>query len=66
MRFIEEVSDEIGRYKRDKKLNMEKHQVLNPETFKFETTRSENIKVGDIIKINNQRVPADLIILGSK
>lgn len=66
MRFVEEIMDEINRYKRDQKLNLQEYKILNPKTLEFETKKSKKIKTGDIIKIENQRVPADLIILSSK
>lgn len=66
VRFFEEFFDEINRYKRDKKINTEKFEVYNKSTDSFKQKQSSELREGDIIKIFNQRVPADVIILKSK
>jgi phospholipid-translocating ATPase len=66
IRFIEEILDEINRYKRDKKLNLEKYFIFDVKTNEFKEKKSQDVKEGDIIKIFNQRVPADIAILKSK
>ena len=66
IRFFEEIYDEINRYKRDRKINLEKYEIYNSQTKKFCQKRSQDVREGDIIKIFNQRVPADVVILKSK
>ena len=66
VRFFEEIIDEINRYKRDKKLNFQEYQVYDRKSKNFKKKYSQDIKEGDIIKIFNQRVPSDIIILQSK
>lgn len=66
IRFFEEILDEFNRYKRDRKINLEKYLIYNLEEKKFKEKLSQDVREGDIIKILNQRVPADIIILQSK
>lgn len=66
IRFFEEIFDEINRYKRDRKINLEEYLVFDEKQGDFEQKKSQDIREGDIIKIFNQRVPADVIILKSK
>lgn len=66
IRFFEEVLDEFNRFKRDRKLNFEKYQIYNLKEQEFQEKSSQDVKEGDIIKILNQRVPADIVILQSK
>jgi magnesium-transporting ATPase (P-type) len=66
VRFVEEILDEISRYKRDRKLNLEKYFIYDKEEKEFKEKLSQDVREGDIIKILNQRVPADIAILKSK
>ena len=66
IRLFEELIDEIRRFKRDRKLNRQKYLVFNDKTEEFEEILSQDIKEGDIVKIYNQRVPADMLILKSR
>lgn len=45
---------------------MEKYLIYDEKTKSFEERLSQDVKEGDIIKILNQRVPADIVILKSK
>lgn len=58
-----EAWDDFQRYRRDKEINEKQYEKLN-ENGEFQHIRSERIKVGDIIKVNqNERIPADMILL---
>lgn len=49
--------------RKDKELNNTKYEILKRDGT-FKKTPASNIKVGNIIKIyQNQRVPADVILL---
>jgi magnesium-transporting ATPase (P-type) len=47
-------------------LNTQKYQVYDFKEDAFVEKQSQDIREGDIIKIFNQRVPADILILKSK
>lgn len=64
-RLVEEIAQQVKIYRRDKKINNEEYARLMPDG-SFVQTRSGNLRVGDVIKITDDRVPADLIILASK
>lgn len=66
VRFIEMLVDEIGRYRRDRKLNLEAYQVYDRVSGRFRRALSQDVRQGDIIRIVDQRVPADIVILKSK
>lgn len=66
IRLFEELIDEIRRFKRDRKLNREKYLIYDDKTQEFKEKLSQDIKEGDIVKIYNQRVPADMLILRSR
>lgn len=66
IRIAQEAYDDYNKYKRDQKLNLEQYQVFDHESQQFRPRLSQDIREGDIIKIVNQRVPADIVIFQSK
>lgn len=66
VRSIQEAIDEYKKYTRDQVLNLEWYQVFNHSTQQFEPKLSKDIREGEIIKIIDQRVPADIVIFDSK
>eukprot|EP00347_Sterkiella_histriomuscorum_P018769 403344250 len=61
--FIKEGWDDIQRFLKDRKLNNTKYVKINDKGDLVQTT-CQNLRVGDIIKVNhNDRFPADLIVL---
>ena len=62
---MKEGYDDFKRFMRDKDTNNKEYRVLRDSG--FESIRSCNLKVGDIVEVlANQRIPADLILLYSK
>lgn len=61
--LIKEAVDDIQRFRKDKDINNTMVEYLKKdETWNMKT--SSSVKVGDIIKINqNQRFPADCVLL---
>jgi phospholipid-translocating ATPase len=65
--MLKEGWDDFKRYKRDKKYNEELFKVLDNNTKTFKDKQSQYLQIGDIICLEKgHRVPADLIILGTK
>ena len=64
-RGIEELFQEIRINKRDKELNNQTYQKYTASG-QYVDINAANISVGDVIKINDERVPADVIILAAK
>lgn len=61
--MAKEAWDDFQRYRRDKEINEKQYEKLQ-ENGEFGFIRSERIKVGDIIKVNqNERIPADMVLL---
>lgn len=61
--MLNEAWDDFLRYMRDKEINEKQYAKLNANG-ELENILSENIKVGDIIKVNqNERIPADMVLL---
>lgn len=64
--MLKEGYDDIKRWQQDRSINSAEYQRLVPgsKTGEFETLTAEQIKVGDIIKVEaGKRIPADLILL---
>lgn len=62
--MLKEAYEDIQRYKSDKEMNTRKSQVLNPNTGEMMTCMWEEIKVGDIVKVEkDQEIPADLLCI---
>lgn len=61
--MLKEAFDDFQRYLRDKELNEKQYERLNVNG-EFEPILSEAMKVGDIIKVNqNERIPSDMVLL---
>jgi phospholipid-translocating ATPase len=61
--MLKEAWDDFQRYMRDKEINEKRYEKLGEGKY-FTNVLSENIAVGDIIKVNqNERIPADMILL---
>ena len=66
--FLREAWDEFCRYRQDKNINDELFTKITFDDVtneaKQEKIKSSNIKIGDLIILNeNQRVPADMILI---
>lgn len=62
--MMKEAYDDFMRMKRDRELNNFTYPVMNATADVFADTKSEDLKVGMIVKLTQgQRVPADLILL---
>lgn len=61
--MLNEAWDDFLRYMRDKEINEKQYMKLGANG-ELENILSEAIKVGDIIKVNqNERIPADMVLL---
>lgn len=59
-----ESYDDFKRYRRDKEMNSKQHDILTKSGFK--TITSKELKVGQIVRVNqNERLPADLLLLST-
>ncbi|KAI0053249.1 calcium transporting ATPase [Auriscalpium vulgare] len=62
---FKEVEEDLKRHQSDSELNSRLAEVLTP-TSSFASTKWKNIKVGDVVRLqNNDFIPADLILLSS-
>ena len=63
---LKDMYEDFKRKKSDKKENNSECQVYNSNNKKFEKKQWRDIKLGDIIKVeNNQQFPADLLLLST-
>ncbi|KAG0689388.1 aminophospholipid translocase [Pichia californica] len=63
---VKEMSEDIKRNSSDNELNKSKVLILDNSTGEYHERKWINVKVGDIVKINNgESLPADLILLSS-
>ncbi|PWN51558.1 putative P-type ATPase [Violaceomyces palustris] len=63
---FKEVKEDIKRHQSDSELNARLAQVLDPGSGTFEDRRWRHIRVGDIVRVeNNEFFPADLVLLSS-
>lgn len=61
--IIKEQFDDVQRKIKDKEINQKKYDKLD-RNGNFVSTTGENMKVGDIIKVNkDERIPADMVLL---
>ncbi|KAK6460432.1 membrane-spanning Ca-ATPase [Scheffersomyces coipomensis] len=61
-----EISEDVKRANADKELNNTRVQILDPHTGEFVLKKWISVKVGDIVRINNEEAfPADLLLLSS-
>jgi phospholipid-transporting ATPase len=59
-----EMVGECKRYKNDKKVNATPVTVLKPKTKEFEQLTLADLRVGDIVKIQDEEeIPADCVLL---
>jgi phospholipid-translocating ATPase len=64
--MLKELYEDITRYKQDKEINSQIVEVYDLVQKKVIKTRSQNLKVGDIIRVSdNEPFPADLLFLYS-
>ena len=63
-RFFEEIVQYIRVWRRDRQINGRLYDKKTKNG--FVKTRSGDLHVGDIIKLLDERVPADVIILSAK
>ncbi|KAI0060491.1 calcium transporting ATPase [Artomyces pyxidatus] len=62
---FKEVQEDLKRYQSDSELNARRAKLLTP-TASFAPTKWKDIKVGDVVRLeNNDFIPADLILLSS-
>lgn len=64
-RLTEEIVQELRIKNRDKLINNKIYQRYVSDG-QYENIKSSEIRVGDIIKIGDERVPADVVILSAK
>lgn len=64
-RLVEEIFQHLRVQKRDRLINERLYDRLDPEGG-VTKTQAGDLKVGDLIKLVNERVPADVIILAAK
>lgn len=63
---IKEIMEDLKRANADKELNNTRVLVLNPDTGSFELKKWVKVKVGDVVRVNNEEpFPADLLLLSS-
>ena len=65
-RIVQEALDEYRKYRLDQSQNLERFKVFDRRTGQFRSEPAKSIREGDIVKIANQRVPADIVIFRSK
>ena len=63
--MIEELINEYKIHSRDKLINNKEYSRLEREGG-YVSVKASDIKVGDIIRITDERVPADVVILSAK
>ena len=64
--MMKDLFEDWKRHKSDNAENMNKTLIYNKETKQFEEKRWQDVKVGQIVKVNeNQYFPADLILIKS-
>ncbi|KAG7527721.1 hypothetical protein FFLO_06652 [Filobasidium floriforme] len=63
---LKELEEDVKRHASDRQLNSKSTKVLNPVTSGFEDKTWRNIKVGDLVRLeNNDFIPADCVLLAS-
>ena len=63
---LKDIYEDFKRKKSDKKENNSECLIYNPMNHQFEKRKWHEIKLGDIIKVeNNQQFPADLLLLST-
>lgn len=65
--MLKEGWDDYKRYKRDKKFNEHSYKVYDHKSKRFVNKMSQDLVVGDVLHLDKgDRVPADVLILGTK
>jgi len=64
-RLVEEIFQHIRITKRDRLINERLYDKMDVDGSLIKT-KAGDLKVGDIVKLVNERVPADVIILAAK
>lgn len=63
---LKELQEDIKRHSSDRQLNASTTKVLNPLTSGFEPKSWRKLKVGDLVRLeNNELIPADCVLLAS-
>lgn len=63
---LKELEEDVKRHASDRQLNGKSTKVLNPVTSGFEEKTWRNLKVGDLVRMeNNDFIPADCVLLAS-
>ncbi|CCE82262.1 Piso0_001979 [Millerozyma farinosa CBS 7064] len=63
---IKEIMEDLKRAGADRELNNTKVLVLDPDSGKFLLKKWVQVKVGDVVRVNNEEsFPADILLLGS-
>lgn len=63
---IKEIMEDVKRANADKELNNTKVLVLNAETGEFHLKKWILVKIGDVVRVNNEEpFPADLLLVSS-
>mmetsp|Transcript_20838 Transcript_20838/g.14948 ORF Transcript_20838/g.14948 Transcript_20838/m.14948 type:complete len:121 (-) Transcript_20838:2608-2970(-) len=72
LNMLKEACDDLKRRARDKQLNNETYDWLNPKgsdndpSKRYKRVKAKNLKVGMIIKLEQgRRVPADMVLLST-
>lgn len=65
LRFAEEAVQHIKTIERDSESNNKMYARLEKK-FVYKFVRAGDLRVGDVIKIKDERVPADVLILSAK
>ena len=64
--MITEGVTDYRRYKNDNKINAQRVKRINLPSLDVEETTAEHIKVGDVLKLDNdEQVPADCMVLST-
>lgn len=63
---FKELEEDLKRHSQDRQLNANLTKVLQPVTGSFEPRSWKNVKVGDILRLDNDDfIPADMVLLAS-
>ena len=62
--MLKEAFEDIGRHRQDNQVNNAPTKRLNRNTGDFETVKSRELQVADVVKIEeNQQIPADVVMM---
>ena len=64
--MFKEGYEDIGRHRQDKEVNTKPVQRYSQKTNTFESIESQNLQVGDLVKIEeNETFPADMVLIAN-